>query len=362
MGHGSLINGRIKVDHDLPLSVGVWMYNDLEPSSVIIGKSGSIDAAQFAIHHAGPGLVVDNAGLMTADIGIGGQMSAAKITNSGRIIADTTAVDWSNSFDGGEIANSGILRAKEGPAIAFTSRFSLEETVAIRNTGTIETRVEFGDAILLNSHEEDTISIVNRGTIKGNVTLGDGTNTFTNYGKILGTLYGGVSDDRYYVHSNMEIVDYDGHDIVHATVDLTLGEGIDDVIMRGKKNIDATGNHLDNEMTGNARDNVIKGGLGADIMNGGAGNDKLTGGEGGDVFIYADGFDKDVITDLGVSDALDLRGVKSAVDLEAVMNLAKEMNGDIVIDFSGGDILRVRDVTMEDFTDWNILFYADAIA
>jgi serralysin len=65
----------------------------------------------------------------------------------------------------------------------------------------------------------------------------------------------------------------EGTDVVHARVNFTLGANVENIILDGIHDINATGNALANTMTGNEGNNVLNGGAGADAMTGGDGSD-----------------------------------------------------------------------------------------
>ncbi len=93
---------------------------------------------------------------------------------------------------------------------------------------------------------------------------------------------------------------------------------------------------------GNGNDTVL-GGNGEDTLDGGGGDDALVGGKGADVFIYRG--DKDTIVDFdGELDALRIRG--EGRDLSTFLEVAVEVDGDVVADFGGGDVLVLLDTTL----------------
>src|SRR5262249_36541346 len=116
---------------------------------------------------------------------------------------------------------------------------------------------------------------------------------------------GGAGNDIYFVDSTGDVIIEDaneGNDIVHASVDFTIGANVESVILDGSGNINASGSGDDNALVGNSGDNVL---------DGKGGHDLLTGNGGNDTFAFANG----------------------------------EANGDVIVDFSGnggalGDSLR----------------------
>ena len=104
-------------------------------------------------------------------------------------------------------------------------------------------------------------------------------------------------------------------DRVESSVNYTLGDGLEDLLLSGSAAIDGTGNAADNIITGNGN---------ANTLTGGTGNDTLTGGNGADVFAYTGGDGNDAIIDFSTAqgDKVDLTGVtfQSAVGSIATLS------------------------------------------
>ena len=102
-------------------------------------------------------------------------------------------------------------------------------------------------------------------------------------------LKGGAGNDTYYVQTVGDVVTEGadaGTDTVHAALSFTLGANIENLILDGWGDADATGNTLANTLTGTVAVNVLDGGGGADRMLGGAGDDTYVT-DGGDTIIEA---------------------------------------------------------------------------
>jgi len=87
---------------------------------------------------------------------------------------------------------------------------------------------------------------------------------------------GGAGNDSYVVDNAGDAITEAanaGLDVVQASVSFALPVNVEQLILTGSANLDATGNALANQLTGNSGDNVLDGGLGADTMAGGTGND-----------------------------------------------------------------------------------------
>lgn len=139
------------------------------------------------------------------------------------------------------------------------------------------------------------------------------------------TMSGGADDDIYIVDSTTDKViekTGEGTDLVKASVSLTLGSFVENLLLTGAVAINGTGNALANTLTGNSANNILRGlagndvlngGGGADVLVGGTGMDKLTGGSGADKFAFDDGefssktsTGADTIVDFTAGDKIDL--------------------------------------------------------
>ncbi|AFZ56089.1 VCBS repeat-containing protein [Anabaena cylindrica FACHB-243] len=102
------------------------------------------------------------------------------------------------------------------------------------------------------------------------------------------TLIGGNSNDVYTVDDLGDTVIEDaaaGIDTVNSSVDFTLGNNIERLTLTESKDINGTGNDLNNNLTGSDGNNILAGNNGNDYLYGQAGNDTLIGGLGNDTLI-----------------------------------------------------------------------------
>jgi Ca2+-binding RTX toxin-like protein len=177
-------------------------------------------------------------------------------------------------------------------------------------------------------------------------------------------LAGGFGNDTYIVNSSGDQVQElgaQGVDTVLASVSYTLGGSVENLVLTGKANLDATGNALANHLTGNSGDNTIRGAAGNDTETGGKGNDAMFGGAGADHFIFDTGDGKDTIGDFTTKgsdhDVVDLRhvsGLSDFADLKA--HHMTSHSGDVIIDTGHGDTITLDGVTIKDLAAADFLF------
>ena len=89
-------------------------------------------------------------------------------------------------------------------------------------------------------------------------------------------MWGGAGNDIYYVDNTGDSAnenDGEGVDEVRSSVDFTLGNAVERLVLTGTNAINGTGNDLANTLTGNVANNRLNGGGGADTMSGGVGDD-----------------------------------------------------------------------------------------
>jgi Ca2+-binding RTX toxin-like protein len=117
-------------------------------------------------------------------------------------------------------------------------------------------------------------------------------------------MYGGKMNDIYVVDSaSDQVLEYitEGDDTVQASISYTLNDPltsnhVENILLLGAANLNATGNVVANKLTGNDGANIVfgnggndtlRGELGDDTLDGGTGNDDMIGGAGNDIY-YVD--------------------------------------------------------------------------
>lgn len=123
-------------------------------------------------------------------------------------------------------------------------------------------------------YSDDGVGLRGSGNALDNSLEADGLGNYTlDGGAGADTMQGHWGNETYVVDNASDVVrDEGGWDTVVASVDFTLGAGVEVLVLRGAATR-GTGNRSDNELRGNAADNWLDGGAGSDRLIGGAGND-----------------------------------------------------------------------------------------
>lgn len=115
------------------------------------------------------------------------------------------------------------------------------------------------------------------------------------------SMIGGTDDDTFIVDNVGDVVTEnpgEGIDRVRSSISYTLGLNVEHLTLIGSKDLNGTGNNLNNNITGNNVDNLLDGGAGKDRINGRGGDDTIIGGNGRDILTGGGGSDRFVYTDL----------------------------------------------------------------
>ncbi len=182
---------------------------------------------------------------------------------------------------------------------------------------------------------------------EGNDILAGGAdNDLLDGGAGADAMAGGAGDDAYIVDDIGDTITEaagEGIETVNSSVSITLSANLENLLLVGVDNIDATGNAEANEIIGNsstnrlqglggndtlrgeAGDDLLDGGIGNDLLDGGSGIDTLTGGLGDDVFLVDRA--EDVVLENANEGTDTVRASASYVLTDNVENLILEAEG-----------------------------------
>ncbi|GAB4239985.1 MAG: hypothetical protein Kow0049_27670 [Stanieria sp.] len=166
-----------------------------------------------------------------------------------------------------------------------------------------------------------TSSINGTGNILHNTITGNSGFNLIDGGAGNDTMIGGTGNDNYIVDSTADVVTETSTliteiDTVFSSVNYTLSNNVESLILTGTNNLTGTGNSGNNLLMGNSGNNKLKGNEGKDFLDGGLGQDTLEGGLGNDTYIIDDSGDV-------VIEALDagLDNAKSWIDYTLTDNV-----------------------------------------
>ncbi len=176
-----------------------------------------------------------------------------------------------------------------------------------------------GNNLLVGETGDDTL----------NGGLGDDT---LNGGPGADSMIGGAGNDLYFVNNSGDTVlelstAPDEIDEIRTTVTYTLPDSVERLIITNNRNVNGTGNELDNlisgrggnnELRGLAGNDTLSGGNGDDTLDGGPGIDSLTGGKGNDTY-RIDNEEDQIIEDSTDPDEIDT--VEASIDYTLGDNL-----------------------------------------
>ncbi len=163
-----------------------------------------------------------------------------------------------------------------------------------------------------------------------NRVYGNAGNNILDGGLGTDVLKGGAGNDTYIVDNIGDVIIEESTlaseiDTVKSSVNWTLGDNLENLILTGTANTAGVGNALNNVMTGNDGNNAFNGGAGNDQLYGGAGNDELNGGTGADALYGGTGDDVYYIDNAGDS-VIELEGeghdlVKTGINYTLASNV-----------------------------------------
>lgn len=149
---------------------------------------------------------------------------------------------------------------------------------ASEGTDTVMSSIDFTlDANLENLTLTGSSDIDGTGNGVVNILIGNTGNNTLDGAAGADVMIGGAGDDTYVVDvigdNIVEQAVGGGIDTVRTAISYTLGSNVEELILTGSANVNATGNTLNNYLEGNTGNNTLDGKAGADSMAGGDGDD-----------------------------------------------------------------------------------------
>lgn len=329
-------------------------------------NDGMMSAAATAVQLSGATASFHNSGTVSGDIvGITSEGDDVAIVNDGTIIGATKAVQISGVGVGfvNNAAISGDIYVSNSEKVSLTLSASsvVVGGIDIGNATGIATRIvnngEITDSNWAFYGGNGNETFVNRGAVSGSISMGAGNDVFDNRGGTVDhEIRGSSGNDTYILDSKVAIDEIAGWgiDTVKSTISMSLssallkGEELEKLVLIGGKDINATGNDLDNTLKGNIGDNVLSGLEGYDL---------LTGGAGADVFVFRTGGATDRVTDFGRgADRIDLSAFE---DIKGFGDLVKnhiEVMGKDVVFHLGADSIVLENTDVSDLSRSDFLF------
>ncbi len=179
-----------------------------------------------------------NVGVNTLDGGIGADTMLAGAGNDVYIVDNAADIVSENALEGTDLILSSVTYDMSVSTIGEVENLTLTGVLAINGTGN-----------------------AGNNTITGNIAAN--------------TMAGGLGNDSFFVQSLDDVIIEaagEGGDTVYAALSWALDniQEVENIILLGTANINATGNDLGNYLGGNIGKNVLNGGLGDDTYNIGA--------------------------------------------------------------------------------------------
>ncbi|MGL5075986.1 MAG: calcium-binding protein, partial [Waterburya sp.] len=347
IGNDSLDGGTGTDTLDGGLGDDVYVVDDFRDVITTLSATDGIDTVQSSITYR-LGSHLENLTLTGSSSinGVGNELNNIMLGSSGSNIIESR--DGNDSIDG----NSGndILRGEAGNDTLKGNTGNDFDTI-IGGIGNDEYHVGSAEDVIienLNEGIDQVLSIATTYTLSENIenlTL-SGTASINGTGNILNntitgnsgfnlidggggndTMIGGTGNDNYIVNSAQDVITETSTlvaeiDTIYSSLDYTLSNNVENLILTGTTNLIGTGNSLNNLLMGNSGNNTLKGNDGNDTLNGSLGIDTLEGGLGNDAYIIDN--TADVITELansGLDTAKSLSDYTLAANVENLVLL-----------------------------------------
>jgi serralysin len=210
--------------------------------------------------------------------------------------------------DGGTLANGliGILTIWDAGGIDTIDASNQTASVTISlipgtfsTIGTMANNVAMAYAVTVAN---EVINYIENaiGGLAADTLTGNAANNVLNGGAGVDTLVGGMGNDTFVNPHGDAITEFSGGgtDTVEINTTFSLGAlaQVENIVLTGSANANASGNAAANRLTGNSGNNILNGNTGADTMAGGAGDDIYYVDAAGDVTTEAYGAGTDLVS------------------------------------------------------------------
>ena len=270
----------------------IWTWTDK-------GISGLKNEVTFVIDNPGdtwevlsPGAIVTLQSSLNGTYAWGNGVSSYISTATGyvEIIGNGDANTMSAQF---AAAGSRLVGGAGDDRYILNSNIDAVVELAGEGTDTIEwtgvgTTAVMADNIERIELDYSALAAGAQGNALDNTMIGNSSDNVLDGGAGNDTMMGGAGNDTYYVDSAGDSVventpQSGGFDTIFSSVDYTLPDDVESLILTGTAAINGTGNSFENSvLIGNSAANVLTGGAGWDNIDGGDGADTLIGGAGDD--------------------------------------------------------------------------------
>ncbi|MBX9608423.1 MAG: hypothetical protein K2Y51_19550, partial [Gammaproteobacteria bacterium] len=331
----------------------IFVVDDLG-DAVIEQSGGGTDTVRAAISYTLGANLEGLTLLGSADLtGIGNTLNNTLTGNAG---ANTLRGEAGNDvLNGG--AGADILVGGLGNDVYVVDALDTVIEDANAGTDTLQSSASFDLSTVANVENLTLLGTANidgSGSSANNTLTGNSGNNRL-YGGAGGvdTLIGGAGNDTYVIDSTGDVITEAanaGTDTVESSINFTLGNNLENLVLTGAAAINGNGNALANVLTGNAAANLLDGATGADTLRGEGGDDALVydvadlvmdGGADFDTLrVTGSGVSLDLTSDSRVQhiERLDLQAGNHSVTLDAARVLTLSDTGTLRIDGANGAV------------------------
>jgi serralysin len=285
---------------------------------------------------------------------VGNQKSNKLVGNGGNdTLSGGTGNDWLLGGAGNDTlsgaAGNDTMQGGSGNDVYYAGAGDAIIEAAGQGTDKIVAAISY----MLPDHVEKlqlsgSVDVDGTGNALANTITGNSGNNELNGGAGNDTLVGGLGGDALNGGADFDTASYASS---NAGVNVNLATGVSngghaagDTFSGIEKVI---GSAFVDRFTGDAQANSFSGGGNNDALDGLAGNDWLAGGAARDRFVFDNGYDVDTVADYQAGlDRFDLTGVSGLDTYQDVRDLMSQSGANVVIDFGGGDKLKILNTTI----------------